>query len=104
MNVWGDIARSDPPATALTDLYTVPLATYLVGIVRVANRGAATTFRVSVAPGGVADSNEQYSAYDEPIGANERDEMMIAAGPTDTVRVYAGANTLTFTLFGVLKT
>lgn len=98
------LGQSNPTATTLTDMYTVPGSTTAVGSsLMVANRGAtATTFRVSVAVAGAADSNEQYLYYDVAIPAN--DTFMATLGMTlgaaDVVRVYAGDAQLSFNLFG----
>ena len=98
------LGQSNPSATTLTDIYTVPGATQTVGSrIVVCNRSATpTAFRISVAVGGAADNNKQYLAYDAPIGANEIVPLTI--GPTldatDVVRVYATLATLSFNLFG----
>ena len=94
------VAQVDPPATTLTDAYTV-LSTQFVGKVRICNRGGATTYRVSQAVGGAVDDNKQYLAYDTAIGANTNDEIRgIQLQTADKIRVYAGANTLSFNIIG----
>lgn len=101
------LGQSNPAATTLTDAYTVPAATQvIVSSIVVANRGAATSFRVSVAINGAADSNEQYVAYGVAIGANETLSLMlgITIDATDKIRVYATLATLSFNIFGVEKT
>lgn len=104
-NTWGTVAEKNPNATTLTDAYTVPALTQFVGIVGVSNRSAVgTSFRVSVALAGAADNDIQYRAYDVAIIGNGVDSVLVAAGPADVIRVYATLATLTFTVFGVLKT
>lgn len=98
------LGQSNPAATTLTDAYTVPASTSaVVSSIVVANRGAATSYRLSVAINGAADSNEQYIAYDRAIGANEVHTFVlgIGLGDTDKVRVYATLATLSFNIFGV---
>lgn len=98
------LGQSAPSATTLTDLYTVPALTSAVcSSLVVCNRSAtATSFRISVAKGGVADATNQYLYYDVTIAGN--DTFIATIGmtleTTDTVRCYATLATLTFTLFG----
>lgn len=99
--VLGQVA---PGATTLVDLYAVPAATQVVGSsLVICNQGGATTFRISVAVANAADNAKQYLFYDTPIGANAMVSAVLGMtlGPLDKVRVYAGAATLSFNLFGV---
>lgn len=102
------LGQSNPAATTLTDIYTVPAATsVIVSTITVANRSAvATSFRISVAIAGAADANQQYIAYDVPINGNETISLTIGVtlAATDKVRVYATLATLSFNIFGVEKT
>lgn len=102
------LGQSNPSATTLTDLYTVPSATTtVVSSIVIANRSAtATTFRISVAVAGAADSNEQYLAYDVPIFGNETKAFMfgISLAATAKIRVYATLATLSFNAFGAENT
>jgi len=102
------LGQSNPLATTLTDIYTVPAATsVVVSTIVIANRSATgTSFRISVAIAGAADNNVQYIAYDVPIGGNESISLTlgITLAATDKVRVYATLATLTFSIFGVEKT
>lgn len=99
---WKILGQSNPSATTLTDLYTVPASTEVVGQVIVANRSAvATSFRISLAANGAADDNSQYIAYDVAIAGNAvYSSPKITIDATDKVRVYATLATLTFTLMG----
>lgn len=102
------LAQANPSATTLTGAYTVPASTQtIISTVVVTNRSATpTTFRLSVAVAGAADSNEQYIAYDVAIGANETISLTlgITMDATDVLRVYATLATLSFNVFGVEKT
>lgn len=102
------LAQSNPVATTLTDAYTVPAATtVVVSSIVVANRSStATTYRISVAIAGAADDNKQYIAYDAPINGNDVVPLLLglSLGATDVIRVYAGAATLSFNIFGVQVT
>lgn len=99
------LGQSNPVAATLTDLYTVPAATSVVGSsIVVCNRSATpTTFRISISIAGVADDNKQYLYYDVPILGNDTfiATIGITLAATDVVRVYAVLATLSFNLFGV---
>lgn len=96
-------AQSAPSATTLTTLYTVTAQkSSVVSALHVCNRSAtATTFRVAIRPGGASISNEHYLYYDVPIGSLDafsvREGWLLNAG--DVVSIYAGAATLSFTLW-----
>lgn len=98
------LGQSNPSATTLTDLYTVPASTQAVGSsIVVANRSStATSFRVAVRPAGAAISNEQYIYYDIAIGGNDTfiATIGITLDETDVVSVYATDATLSFNLYG----
>lgn len=98
------LGQSAPSATTETDLYTVPGGkTTVCSTLMVCNRSAtATTFRVSVSVSGGATATKDYLYYDVPIGGNDTfaATIGIALGAADKVRVYAGAATLSFNLFG----
>jgi hypothetical protein len=98
------LGQSNPSATTLTTAYTVPGATVaIISSIVIANRSTATSFRISVAVAGAADSNEQYIAYDVAIAANETQTLTlgITLGAADVIRVYATLATLSFNIFGV---
>jgi len=99
------LGSSAPALTTLTDIYTVPASTKTtVSTITVCNRSAtATTFRISVAAGGAADATNQYLYYDETVAGNSTYAITIgiSLATTDKIRVYAGAATLSFNVFGV---
>ena len=98
------LGQSDPAATTLTALYTVPAATEaVVSTITICNRTAGTIeARVAVAPAGAADTPAHYLLYDVKIPKN--DYLFATIGmtleATDVVRVYASASGLSFSLFG----
>lgn len=97
------LGQSAPAATTNTDLYTVPAGRSSVcSTLTICNRGASTTFRVAVRPAGAAIANQHYIIYDNYV--NQYDTVMLTLGitlaTTDVVTVYAGTNTLSFSLFG----
>lgn len=91
-------------ATTNTDVYTVPAGkTTVVSTLVIANRGAAsTTYRVAVRPAGAALADAHYIVYGATIPANSTDlfTIGITLAETDVVTVYAGAATLSVSLFG----
>lgn len=94
-----------PSATTLTDLYTVPAGTSSsISSIIVCNRGSTlTTFRISVAVAGAADSSKQYIFYDQALDGNSTfiATIGITLTATDKVRVYAGNSNLSFNVFGI---
>ncbi len=97
------LGQSAPAATTNTTLYTVPAATSAVcSTLAIANRGASTTFRVAIRPAGATLANQHYIIYDNYV--NQYDTVFLTLGitlaTTDVVTVYAGADTLSFSLFG----
>lgn len=99
------LAQSNPSATTLTDIYTVPGSTSAVlSTISICNRSSTpTSFRIAVAVSGAANDNKQYIAYDTPIDGNDIIVLTIgvALATTDVVRVYATLATLTFNIFGL---
>ncbi len=97
-----DPSQSDPSATTLTTLYTVPGATNAVcSALHVCNRSAtATSFRVAVRIAGAAIANSHYCYYDVPIAGNDTftAELKWSLAAGTIVSVYATLATLTFTL------
>lgn len=99
------LGQSNPSATTLTTLYTVPGATQTtVSTIMVCNRSAtATTFRIAIRPAGAAIDNAHYQAFDCEILGNELYALTIGAtlATTDVISVYATLATLSFSAFGV---
>ena len=63
----------------------------------------ATTFRIACAPKGAADAVAHYLYYDYAIAANATvllNELGLKLTETDELRIYTGANTLSFSAFG----
>lgn len=98
------LGQSNPSATTLTALYTVPSATSAVcSTLVICNLAStATTYRVAVRPAGASIANSHYIAYDVSLlGA---DSIMLTLGltlaATDVVSVYAGSANVAFNLYG----
>jgi hypothetical protein len=99
------LAQSNPSAATLTASYAVPSSTSaVVSSIVVCNRSATpTAFRISIQKANAADSNEQYIAYDVPIGGNQTITFTLGVtlAATDELNVYATLATLSFNVFGV---
>lgn len=98
------IAQSNPAATTLTDIYTVPTGKQaVISTIIAANRVSSNrSFRIAVAVAGAVDSLEQYIAYDEVISGNGVYEFTIGAtlSAGDVIRVYSSAQDISFNVFG----
>ena len=98
------LGQSNPSATTLTTLYTVPASTSTVcSSITICNRSAtATSFRVAIRPAGAGISNEHYLYYDVTLAGNDTfiATIGITLATTDVVSVYATNATLSFHLYG----
>ena len=97
------LGQSAPNATTETTLYTAA-SQAVASTVLVCNRSSTpTTLRISVSVAGAATATKDYIYYDLAIGGNDTfaATIGITLAATDVVRVYAGAATLSFTLFGM---
>ncbi len=98
------LGQSIPSAASLTAAYTVPALTQTtVSSIVVCNQSAAaTSFRISIAIAGAADTPAQYLYYNVPIAGNNTFVATIGVtlGAADVVRVYATLATLSFNLYG----
>ena len=98
------LGQSNPAATTLTSLYTVPSATQaVVSSIVVANLTATdATFRLAVRPAGASISDEHYIGYDITVGASDSTvlTMGITMEATDVLSVYASTADVTFNAYG----
>jgi hypothetical protein len=98
------LGQSNPSATTLTSLYTVPASKEaVVSSISVANLTAtAATFRLAVRPAGASIANQHYIGYDITVGAS--DSTIITVGltlaTTDVLSVYASTANIAFQAFG----
>jgi hypothetical protein len=98
------LGQSNPSATTLTTLYTVPALTdAVISTLIVSNRSTtATSFRIAVRPAGASISNEHYIYYDIAIGGNDTfcATLGITLATTDIVSVYTNDAILSFSIYG----
>jgi hypothetical protein len=102
--VYKVLGQSNPSATTATTLYTVPAATStMVSTINICNQNTASdTFRIAIRPAGEALATKHYIAYNTVIPGYDSISLTIGItlATTDVVTVYAGASTLSFSLFG----
>jgi glucose-6-phosphate dehydrogenase assembly protein OpcA len=98
------LGQSNPAATTLTSLYTVPSATNaVVSSIVIANLDSASaTFRIAVRPAGASIANSQYIAYNITVGASDSTVLTLGLtlAATDVLSVYASTTTVTFSAYG----
>ena len=88
---------------SVVTLYTTPALTPTVcSTLVICNQGASTVFRVAVRPAGAVLEAKHYLIVDNTI--NQYDSVFLTLGvslaTTDVVSVYAGATSVSFSLFG----
>jgi hypothetical protein len=98
------LGQSNPSATTLTTLYTVPAATSaVVSTIAVANLSASSvTYRIAIRPAGASITNAHYVAYDTTLEANSNHSytLGVTLATTDVISVYGSNTSLTFNAFG----
>lgn len=98
------LGQSNPSATTLTTLYTVPSAKSAVcSTLVVCNQAGTTgTYRVAVRPAGATADPKHYIVYDAGLAANSTDFLTIGItlATTDVVSVYASSTSFSFGLYG----
>lgn len=102
-NTYKVLGQSNPAATTLTTLYTVPSSTSSVcSTLTACNIGVSTNIRVAVRPAGASIANQHYIVYDNYINAGDTLFLTIGAtlATTDVVSVYAGTANVAFNLYG----
>ena len=99
------LGQSNPSATTLTTLYTVPSSTQAVcSTITICNTASsATTYRIAVRPAGASIATSQYLAYDAAIPANDTASLTLGLtlGAADVISVYAGSANVAFAAYGV---
>lgn len=98
------LGQSNPAATTLTTLYTVPSATEaVVSTIAVCNQaGTSATYRIAVRPNGASISAEHYIVYGATVAASDSVLLTLGVtlGDTDVISVYASSATVSFAAFG----
>ena len=99
------LGQSNPAATTLTTLYTVPASTQgVVSTITICNTASsATTYRIAVRPAGASIATSQYLAYDAALPANDTATLTLGVtlATTDVISVYAASANVAFSAFGV---
>ena len=102
------LASLRPANTSESQLYAVPSATEIDGVLRVCNQDTSSrTYRIAhttAGHGDVAADGDDWIAYDVSISANTVHEYSIHANASETVRVLASvADKISFHLSGNKK-
>ena len=98
------LGTSNPSATTVTTLYTVPSSTStIVSTINVCNQNAnPASFRIAIRPSGASLAASHYIAYDTAIPGNDSIAltMGITLSATDVISIYASSATMSFLAFG----
>ena len=98
------LGQSNPSATTLTTLYTVPSSTStVVSTITIANlAGSSGTFRIAIRQAGASIANSQYLAYDTTIAALDTLTLTlgITLATTDVISIYASTANMSFAAYG----
>lgn len=98
------LGQSNPSATTLTTLYTVPSSKEaVISTISVANLAASSaTYRIAVRPAGASITNAHYLAYDITVGASDTTAITLGLtlATTDVISVYASTANLVFHAYG----
>lgn len=98
------LGQSNPSATTLTTLYTVPAATSTVvsSIVICNQTASAATYRIAVRPAGAAVAAQHYIVYGATVAASDSTVLTLGLtlATTDVISVYASTANLSFSAYG----
>jgi hypothetical protein len=101
------LAQSAPTSTAISNVYTVPVATNtVISTLMICNRADVNvSYNIAVVPGGATIANQHFIAFNSVVPANDSIALTVgmALAATDNIAVQAnttGVNNLGFTLFG----
>lgn len=98
------LGQSNPSATTLTTLYTVPSATAaVVSTISICNQaGTSGTYRIAIRPAGASIAAQHYLVYGATVAAS--DSVLLTLGvtlaATDVISVYGSSANFSFTAFG----
>ena len=98
------LGQSNPAATTLTTLYTVPASTSaVVSTIAIANQaGSSGTYRIAIRPAGAAIDPKHYLVYGATVAAS--DSVLLTLGvtlaTTDVISVYGSSANISFSAFG----
>lgn len=98
------LGQSNPSATTLTTLYTVPASTEaVISSIVVCNQDSSSgTYRIAVRPNGASIAPEHYLVYNASIAANTTVAytLGVTIDASDVVSVYASSASMSFNAFG----
>lgn len=85
-------------ATTLTAVYTAAAGRQVPVTIYICNRGALTTFRLSIAIANEVNANKQYLYYDSNLPANNTLKESFVLTENDVIRVYAASANVSVTV------
>ena len=98
------LGQVNPTANVMTQLYSVPIgANTIISTLAICNQSAAaTSFSVTVQPGGAGVTSQSYIMYNTPLAGYDTITltMGITLGSTDIVSVNSFSSTTSITAFG----
>lgn len=99
------LGQSNPSATTLTTLYTVPASTQtIISTLSICNQASSGgTYRIAVRPSGAAIATQHYLVFDSTVPANDTISLTlgVSIGATDVISVYASSASMSFHAYGV---
>ena len=102
--VYKTLGQSNPSATTLTTLYTVPAATSaVVSTITICNQSSsAATYRIAVRPAGASIAAQHYIVYGATVAGSDTTALTlgITLATTDVISVFASTANLSFSAFG----
>ena len=101
MNV---LSQTALPAAVITNAYTTIGFQTVTGFILCNRANTQVTFRISLAPLGAADGQQQYIFFDTPILPNDTfiTALEIELVPGDIIRAFASNENLSLTILGNL--
>jgi hypothetical protein len=98
------LGQSNPAASTLTTLYTVPASTStIISTITICNQSStATTYSISVQPRGGAVSANSYITYNTPIAGSDTVTLTLGMtlGNTDVLSATVGTTSVSINVFG----
>lgn len=98
------LGQSNPAATTLTTIYTVPDAkAAVISSLIVCNQGAAGSFRIAIIAASFTAAAKYYNYYDVALAANDTfaATLGISISNVDFIQVYASHANMGFSVYGV---
>jgi hypothetical protein len=91
-----------PPASELTEWFSVPADHKFQGYVRITNIGVAATYRIAGVTGtGVSVTSKDYEVYDTELRVGDIHDLTMDLNELETLVVWASTVNVTFNFRGL---